>query len=120
MENENSTLNNIVDDAQEYFNARQELATLKIAEKSSKAISGAASGLLLGGILMLIILFSSVALAFALSNYFASSTMGFLGVAGLYLLILLILFFNKENWLITPMTNTIIKNYFKEDKDAGN
>ncbi len=120
MENERSILDNIIDDAQEYFNARQELATLKIAEKSSNAISGIASRLLLLPPLVIAIVFASIALGFALTNYFNNPCFGFLGVSALYLLIFLILFVNREKWLATPMMNTIIKNFFKKDSDGKN
>ena len=97
MEKEKSTLDNIINDAQEYFNTKQELATLKIAEKSSMAISGIAAGLLLTTLLLIAILFASIALGFALSNYFGNPCFGFLGVAALYFLILLILFINSDH-----------------------
>ena len=60
MQTEKSTFDTVIEDAQEYFNARQELATLKIAEKSSKAISGATAGLLLTLLFLLVILFASM------------------------------------------------------------
>jgi hypothetical protein len=120
MENEKSTLDNIIDDAQEYFNAKQQLAMLKFAEKSSQAASAATSGILLAGLFLLVVLFASIALGFALSAYFGSPVMGFLGVAGLYLLILLLMYINREKWIITPMSNTIIKSFFNKDNDGKN
>src|ERR1022692_2689480 len=100
MEKEKSTLDNIIEDAQEYFNARQELTTLKIAEKSSRAISGVVTSLLLTALLLIAVLFASIALGFALTNYFGNPCFGFLGVAVLYLLILLLLYINREKWLM--------------------
>jgi len=120
MEKEKSTFDNVIDDAQEYFEAKQQLTTLKIVEKSSQAASAATSGLLLAGLFLLTVLFASVALGFALSAYFGSSTLGFLGVAGFYLLLMLLLFINREKWIMAPMTNTIIKNFFKDHKNGTN
>lgn len=120
MEKEKSTLDTIVEDAQEYLSAKQELATLKIAEKSSKAISAAAAGLLLAGLLLITILFASIALGFALSSYFQSTTIGFLGVAGIYFLLLLLFFINREKWIMTPMMNSIIKNFFSHQHHDKN
>lgn len=120
MDNEKSTFDNIIDDAQEYFNAKQELATLKVAEKSSKAISAIASRLLLLPPLIIAIVFASIALGFALTRYFGSPCYGFLGVSALYLLLFLLLFINREKWLATPMMNTIIKSFFNNDSYGKN
>ena len=120
MEKEKSTFDNIIEEAQEYFNAKQQLATLKIAEKSSKAISAAVASLLVIGLLLITILFASIALGFALSNYFGSEPYGFLTVAGLYLVIMLILYVNRDKWVIKPMMNTVIKNFFNDYNDGTN
>jgi hypothetical protein len=119
MEKEKSTFDTIIEDAQQYFNAKQELATLKIAEKSSRAVSAAAAGIMIFILALIMMLFASISLGFALTNYFGSASIGFLGVAGIYLVLLLLLLANKEKWIINPIINTMVKNFFK-DHDGKN
>lgn len=52
---------------------------------------------LMGGCLLLVLLFMSLSLAFYLSQYFESPFMGFFLVGLIYLLILLILYITKES-----------------------
>ncbi|MEP0712426.1 phage holin family protein [Algoriphagus sp.] len=52
---------------------------------------------LMGGSLLLVLLFMSLSLAFFLSQYFESPHMGFLLVGLLYLLILVVLYLIRDN-----------------------
>lgn len=54
---------------------------------------------LLIAILMLVLLFGSIGLAFALSNYFESYIIGFTAVAGVYLVFGLLFLLLKKKWL---------------------
>lgn len=72
--------------------------------------------LLMGGSLLLFLLFMSLSLAFYLSQYFASPYMGFLLVGILYFVILLILFISRETETIQDKLQTTLRNFILKAK----
>lgn len=79
---------------------------------------------LMGGSLLLFLLFMSLSLAFYLSQYFGTPFMGFFLVGILYLVIMLILYVTKEsdsiqNKMQLTLSNFILKSKLKKLKDEN-
>lgn len=74
-----------------------DMVKLDIQDQVSGVLSRLLILVLMGGSLLLVLLFLSLSLAFFLSQYFESPHMGFLIVGILYLLILLILYLIRDN-----------------------
>lgn len=74
-----------------------DMVKLEIQDQISGILTRMIFLILMGGSLLLVLLFLSLSLAFFLSQYFASPHMGFLLVGLLYLLILLILYLLRNN-----------------------
>ncbi|RAI95068.1 phage holin family protein [Algoriphagus yeomjeoni] len=74
-----------------------DMIKLDIQDQLSSILSRMIFLILMGGSLLLVLLFLSLSLAFFLSQYFESPHMGFLLVGLLYLLVLLILFLVRDN-----------------------
>lgn len=74
-----------------------DMVKLDIQEQISGILSRLVILILMGGSLLLVLLFLSLSLAFFLSQYFESPHMGFLLVGLLYLLILWILYLIRDN-----------------------
>lgn len=118
IEEEKQDLEQLIDDAKEYIETRSEISKLKAIDKGSKMAGNVASGLLLVILLFAILAFVSIGVAYALSEWIGRAYSGFLIVAGLYLILFILLALNKERWIENPVTNSIIRNFFKEhEKD---
>lgn len=114
MENTGS-IDQLQESLKKYINTRYELAALKAAEKVSVVGASAVSGLLIGVMLLLFLLFISVAAGFYLGALLGSTSLGFLVLAGFYLLVGLVLLAGKKKLIIGPVRDKIIKEMFDED-----
>lgn len=110
-------LEGLTDHVKEYVNTRVELTKLRIAEKTSLIIGD----LIAGGIVILfflfVLMFGSIAGAWALSDWIGKRYSGFLIVAGIYLLFGIIVWIARGRFIRFPVMNTIIKKLHKEDED---
>ncbi len=93
----------------EYLETRLNLATLSVREKLSEVLSSIVSAFILGLFLVFIFLFAGIGTALWLGDYFESTALGFFCVTGLYALITLVLFFNRNRWIKAPVADSIIK-----------
>ncbi len=70
--------------------------------------------LILTGFILFFLLFASLALAFGLSNYFDNYAIGFLIVAGFYLIVTFLFLCINKNFLEKPLLTKFSKIFFKE------
>lgn len=84
----------------------------KVAMKSTTLIFKFA---LIGICLMIFLLFISVAGALALGDYFGNYVWGFLGVAGIYLILVFLLFLIKDKFVEGPILEKFSEIFFNED-----
>jgi hypothetical protein len=112
-------LEQFIDSVQDYIHTRSELSKLQAIEKSSKMAGGMTVGLILFFISVIVLLFISVAGAYAISEWIGKAYAGFLIVGGFYLLLGILFFLNQDAWIRTPMMNNIIRNFF-ENRDGKN
>ena len=116
MSIEKSDLFELLTDLKEYLNTRYELVVLKTIDKSSKVVSGISLYFIIFIIGIFLMLFSSIALALFLSEYYASIYKGFLAVSIVYfsLLILVLLF---KSAIKRKITNIMIRGIFENLQD---
>jgi hypothetical protein len=62
----------------------------------------------------MVLLFASVAVAFAIGNYFDSYVIGFLSVAGMYLIATLLLFLIKDKVIEGPILEKFSEIFFND------
>ena len=100
----------------EYMNNRIESVKLSAAEKSSKMLANliAMAAVLL--VFLFVIVFASIALAYALAKLTGELYWGFLIVAGIYLLLGSLIWLLKEKILRFPIMNAMLHQLFKEDE----
>lgn len=115
LEQEKSNLDRLIHHAEDYFKTQQELSKLVLADKSSTMAASVLSSVILLLFFFFCFSFASVALAFYIAAVLASNWAGFAVVAGIYLVLLLLLYVNRNNWLIRPFTNAFIHNIFKSN-----
>ena len=93
----------------EYLETRFNLATLSVREKISELLSSIAAAFVLGLLLIFIFLFAGIGTALWLGDYFQSTSIGFFCVTGFFVLITLLLFFNRDKWIKAPIIDAIIR-----------
>lgn len=106
----------LIEKVSEYVKVRKELAILKTVDKGSEVAANLISNLLVLLFAVLAFLFGSFALGFYLSEVLGNSYMGFLIVAGFYLLIAIILNTVKDSYLEKKFMNLIIAKFFRDRK----
>jgi hypothetical protein len=53
----------------------------------------------------------AIGLGFLLNNFAA----GFFIVAGLYLILTVVIYYNRQNWIRNPIMNTIVKSIYENE-----
>ena len=113
MSKQTFSLKGVIQKGKEYLENCKDLSRLMILERGSKIISGlilTVSMLIFG---LIGILFLSIALALFLSEATGSMALGFLAIAGIYLLIILIIALLKKR-IKDKLINLTIKKVFKK------
>ena len=99
-----------------YVQIEIELFKLTIAEKLSKIIANFLAAMVVMGVLLLFILFVSIALAFLIGEWLEKMSAGFFIVSILYLLIGVISWYAREKLIRIPILNTILSQLFTNDR----
>ena len=107
----------LVSDVKEYAEERMNLIMLNVQEKTAKAIAGTASFLILIVLGVFTLAFLSFALAWFLGQVLHQPYLGFLIVAGVYILIAVLLWSNRVKWIGFPVMNAFLKNIADDDED---
>ena len=89
-------------DVLEYIGVKLDLIRLHMAENLSRILSNAAVSAVIGCLLFLIILFVSLAAAYFIGSRKDSNELGFLFVAGFYLLILVLFLLFRKHIIPVP------------------
>lgn len=113
MTEETFSFKGVIQKATEYIETWKDLSKLMLLEKGSNVIASlilTVSMLFLG---LFGVLFLSIALAFFLAEILGSMGLGFLALAGIYFLIILILALLKKN-IKNKMIDLSIKKVFKK------
>ncbi|MBK7440376.1 MAG: phage holin family protein [Chitinophagales bacterium] len=112
-------LRDFTDDIKEYVNVRLQIIRLNVTEKVAFTLSNFISNsiLLIAGLFF--VLFLSLAGGFALSILLDSYTLGFIAVAGFYLLVLIVVKFIFSKGVKIGLTNLFIKDFTNDDDDDG-
>ncbi len=119
MENIKNKIGSLVDRIEDYFNNHIEFTKLIAIEKGATGVSNAATFFILGFLGVIFIIFFSISLAIGLSMLLGSNLLGFLIVTFLYFIVILLLFYNREKWIIEPLSNVFIKNALKDYNDQN-
>ena len=95
-----------------YVQNRIDLTKLHVAEDLSKLTSGLALRLLLFYIAFFVLLFLSMAAAYAIGNYSDSTEAGFIVVSGFYLLVGIVLYLLRGIIINKPIIKSFIHLFF--------
>lgn len=117
MEKTFAKAEDLAEHIKEYINVQVATAKLGAAEKTSKLAANLIAAAIAVIVFIFFLLFASIALAFVFSKLTGEYYLGFLIVAGIYLLLGLITWALKERMLRIPIMNKMLEQLFKEDDD---
>ncbi|TPV31467.1 hypothetical protein FJ651_14845 [Paucihalobacter ruber] len=92
------------DSGETYIKKTQEYYTLKVFQQLTISASLIAKALIIGGLLLIVLFFLAFAAAMALGNILNNIALGYVSVAGIFLLFTAIIYFNRH-----LISNKIIK-----------
>lgn len=107
-------LGNINKEIREYIEARLDLIKLQAAENISRVISNMTVIIILCLLSSLVLLFLSFSAGYFLASLMNSNVLGFLCVAGFYLLMLLIILLFRKKIIERPVIKSIVRIFFPE------
>jgi hypothetical protein len=100
----------------ELYETEMELKKLQAIRKSAEAFSASAAGLAVLFVFFFVIVFASIAGAYAIAAWAGRAYVGFLAMTGFYLILGLLLLKFKDRWIKTPLMNNMIKNFFNNEQ----
>ncbi len=109
MHDQTNAIEDLFSKATDYLETKVELLELKAAGKTSDIASSFVSGLVIGVVSALVVIFLNIGIAIWLGNIFGAVYLGFFAVGAFYLLVLLIVYLARTYLLKTPVKNSVIK-----------
>ena len=104
----NEKLEALTDSLKEYADTNYELIKLEVIDHSSTIISGIITTLIIILIVVLFAFFGSMYLAYYLSDLLDVNYIGFAIIGGFYLLLAIIVYLNKKDFIEKPVCNSFI------------
>lgn len=117
MSEEFGKIESLLDKAKEYINTRIAQVKLSVAEKISKTFSVIIAGFVAVLVFLFFVLFTSIAAAILLGNMLGELWLGFLIMAGVWLLLGIIIWKARERLLQIPIMNAILKAFSTSEKE---
>ncbi|TCD29546.1 phage holin family protein [Pedobacter psychrodurus] len=117
QENKDKSIEDLVDDAKGFLEARVEYTRLYLVEKVSKVFADLVTSTAVIVCFILAFLFGSVTLALYLSDLLGSYAGGFGCVSLFYILLAIIVYLTKNKYIEKAIINVAIRRYFDKLAD---
>jgi hypothetical protein len=117
QENKDKSIEDLVDDAKGFLEARVEYTRLYLVEKVSKVFADLVTSTAVIVCFILAFLFGSVTLALYLSDVLGSYAGGFGCVSLFYILLAIIVYLTKNKYIEKAIINVAIRKYFDKLAD---
>jgi len=108
-----SSIETLIKKSGEYLETKLELTKLKAVNTSSDIISNLIYLLVKILIIFLLIGFTSVALAILIGQTLGNYYYGFFIVGGFYVIVLLVIYIQRKNWIKGPIANNLMNKMLK-------
>ncbi len=118
MEDIKTNFANLKDHVSEYAKTYAELAKAKATKGASNAVAGTVIGVALFLLSFFFLIFAFTSLAWWMASLFRSAALGFASVAGLFLLLMILIFALKKKVIVPLIRNKIISKVY-EPKDQN-
>lgn len=114
---ETNAVKEVKENVEDYIQTKLNLIKLKTADKAGTAISGVVLSVIVARLFLFIMIFLSFAAAYAISQATGRDYLGFLIVAGFYILVAAAVIIFREKLLTMPIINALLKKLnFKEQE----
>ena len=110
-------INDLRKDILEYIEVKLDLIRIHTAENLARIFSNVATLAVIGFLLSLMILFLSIAAGFYFGSLFDSNELGFLCVAGFYVLLLIVFLALRKRIVEQPVIKAMIRLFFPKFED---
>lgn len=115
---ENTAIKKLVAAVRSYLRLQRDYMLLTLAEKLTVLFTAVAMAMVLVVLAALILVFLSIAAGAALGAFLGSTTLGYLIVALVYILLGVVVFIFRRQLFITPIA-TFLATLFLDDKQDG-
>lgn len=117
QENKDKSIEDLVEDAKGFLEARVEYTRLYIVEKASKIFADLVTSTTVIVCFILAFLFGSVTLALYVSDLLGSYAGGFGCVSLFYILLAIIVYLTKDKYIEKAIINIAVRKYFDKLAD---
>ena len=107
------SIKTLIDKSKDYLDTKFELTKLKTIDKSADILSTVVVTISILFVSFLLILFVSLGVALLLGKLLGAYHYGFFIMAGVYAIILLVIYVMREKWIKTPIANDLINKMLK-------
>lgn len=111
MENKTTNVEDLFYKVKDYADTRIDLFKLKAISKVSGILSSIISGVVLVLLLLMVLICITIGLSLLIGSALGHAWLGFLIMAGVYVIIGLIIFMSRSKLLKTPISNKFIKSF---------
>ncbi len=116
MSEEFKNVESLVDQLRSYVNTRVAQTKLSVAEKASRLAATMIAWLLAALVFFVFLVLVSMAAAIAIGQWLENLWLGYLIVAGLVLMLMLVLWLLKDRLLRIPLMNALIESLFEKEE----
>lgn len=103
-----------------YYKLQKKFVYLDTAEKLTVLLSAIAIAIIMVILIALVLMYATFALAFFIGNRLDSLPMGFVLVAAGLLIVLMLFYYNRKNWIVQPLARFIARLFFEKQKGDEN
>ena len=111
MENKTTNVEELFYKLKDYADTRIDLFKLKAISKVSGVLSSVISGVVLVLLFFMVLICITIGFALLIGNALGQIWLGFLIMAGIYIVIGLIMFMSRAKFIKTPISNKFIKEF---------
>lgn len=108
-----NSIETLITKSHDYLDTKIELTKLKAVNTSSDVLSSLIYLIVKILVIFLLIGFTSVAVAILIGKTLGDYYYGFLILGGFYLIVLLIIYIQRKNWIKGPISNGLINKMLK-------
>ncbi len=111
--NSQDSIGTLIDKSKDFLETQMELTKLKAIDKSADVLSSVVVMVSMLFIGTLVIILFSIGLALFLGTMLGAYHNGFFVVGGIYTIVLLILYIQRDKWIKSPVSKQLINKMLK-------
>lgn len=116
MNNQPNLIDSLIGNSQDYVETRLTLFKLKMVDKSSDIASTILSFIPLILVFTIVFILLNIGIALLIGDLVGRASWGFLILTGVYIIIALVLYSQRNKWVKVPFANMLIKKFLNNSK----